>query len=98
MGEMSPRGGSLLATFMAGLLVGGIVVGSITKSKCDDVKPSPSPVPTVMLTARQDAPRGNGTALASCLYEDGNPDGVPCLWADPDTGTVVWVSSAEYRN
>lgn len=98
MGDMSPRGGSLVAVFLAGALVGGIVVGNITKGKCDNGTPTPSPAPTGAQTARQDAPRGTGTALAACLYEDGNPDGVPCLWTDPGTGVVLWVTSSEYTN
>ncbi|MGV0811749.1 hypothetical protein ABQF34_07270 [Mycolicibacterium boenickei] len=32
-----------------------------------------------------------------CQYEDGNPDGLPCTWTDPDTGTRYWVSSENYR-
>lgn len=36
-------------------------------------------------------------AEAPCQYEDGNPDGVPCTWTDPDTGTRYWVSSENYR-
>jgi hypothetical protein len=30
----------------------------------------------------------------SCQYEDGNPDGTPCRWTDPDTGTQYRVNSA----
>lgn len=34
----------------------------------------------------------------TCPHEDGNPDGMPCFWVDPDTRDLYWVSSAEYRN
>jgi hypothetical protein len=33
----------------------------------------------------------------SCQYEDGNPDGTPCRWTDPDTGTQYRVNSDNYR-
>ena len=32
-----------------------------------------------------------------CLYEDGNPNGKPCLWVDPDTGAMYHVESENYR-
>ncbi len=35
--------------------------------------------------------------LPVCQYEDGNPDGQPCVWTDPDTGTEYDVSSENYR-
>lgn len=35
--------------------------------------------------------------LARCQYEDGNPDGLPCIWTDPDTGDGYWVGSEDYR-
>ncbi|CPR91584.1 hypothetical protein [Mycobacteroides abscessus] len=35
--------------------------------------------------------------LSTCEYEDGNTDGMPCNWVDPDTGTVYRVSSENYR-
>lgn len=31
-----------------------------------------------------------------CRNEDGNPNGWPCLWTDPDTGDLYFVSSREY--
>lgn len=36
-------------------------------------------------------------ALPACQYEDGNPDGQPCSWTDPDTGRAFYVDSANYR-
>jgi hypothetical protein len=42
-----------------------------------------------------------GTAAADplpvCAYEDGNTDGQPCAWTDPDTGRAYFVDSANYR-
>lgn len=35
--------------------------------------------------------------LPSCAHEDGNPDGKPCWWSDPDTGTRYYVTSENYR-
>lgn len=35
--------------------------------------------------------------LAACAEEDGNPDGQPCMWTDPDTGRAFFVDSANYR-
>lgn len=32
--------------------------------------------------------------LAACAEEDGNPDGQPCMWTDPDTGRTFFVDSA----
>lgn len=32
-----------------------------------------------------------------CANEDGNPDGQPCMWTDPDTGTRYYVNSENYR-
>lgn len=36
-------------------------------------------------------------ALPACAEEDGNTNGLPCTWTDPDTGTRYWVSSENYR-
>lgn len=35
--------------------------------------------------------------LPVCAHEDGNPDGSPCWWTDPDTGTRYYVTSENYR-
>lgn len=35
--------------------------------------------------------------LSACQHEDGNTDGTPCVWADPDTGQLFYVDSANYR-
>ena len=35
--------------------------------------------------------------LASCQFEDGNPDGNPCLWVDHDTGRSYVSLSEGYR-
>ncbi|QZH63423.1 hypothetical protein K1X22_01275 [Mycolicibacterium farcinogenes] len=57
----------------------------------------------VAVTLSAAALLGAASALATpaaevpCQYEDGNPDGVPCTWTDPDTGTRYWVSSENYR-
>lgn len=36
-------------------------------------------------------------ALPACEHEDGNTDGAPCLWFDPDTGTAFYVGFEDYR-
>lgn len=36
------------------------------------------------------------SGLARCLFEDGNPDGKPCLWHDRN-GNIYYVDSSEYR-
>lgn len=36
-------------------------------------------------------------ALPACQFEDGNPDGQPCTWTDPDTGRAFYVDPANYR-
>lgn len=36
-------------------------------------------------------------SIPFCLYEDGNPNGKPCLWVDPDTGAMWQVESEGYR-
>lgn len=35
--------------------------------------------------------------LPACAFEDGNTDGLPCLWVDPDTGDAYLNDSAVYR-
>lgn len=35
--------------------------------------------------------------LPQCQFEDGNEDGLPCAWVDPDTGKVFIVGSENYR-
>lgn len=34
--------------------------------------------------------------LPPCTEEDGNTDGAPCVWTDPDTGRLYYVDSANY--
>ena len=36
-------------------------------------------------------------ALPPCQYEDGNTDGMPCMWTDPDTGRAYYVESENYQ-
>jgi hypothetical protein len=36
-------------------------------------------------------------ALPPCAHEDGNTDGRPCAWTDPDTGRSFYVTSENYR-
>lgn len=36
-------------------------------------------------------------AAIQCPHEDGRPDGRPCVWIDPDTRTLYYVDSSEYR-
>jgi hypothetical protein len=36
--------------------------------------------------------------LPACVEEDGNKDGKPCWWTDPDTGTRYYVTSENYRD
>lgn len=36
--------------------------------------------------------------LPSCDYEDGNPDGLPCVWVDTDTGDAYLNDGANYRS
>jgi hypothetical protein len=33
-----------------------------------------------------------------CVYEDGNVDGLPCIWTSPRTGEAYLVTSEEYRD
>jgi hypothetical protein len=32
-----------------------------------------------------------------CQMEDGNADGMPCIWQDPQTEQWYWNTSANYR-
>lgn len=41
---------------------------------------------------------GHVVYLPTCANEDGNSDGKPCVWTDPDTGNKYVVDSSEYRN
>lgn len=36
--------------------------------------------------------------LPACPYEDGNPNGLPCMWTSPSTGLAYYTDSSEYRN
>lgn len=36
--------------------------------------------------------------LVRCQYEDGNPDGLPCVWTDPDTGDLYYNDGSNYRD
>lgn len=38
------------------------------------------------------------SSLPVCEQEDGNLDGKPCVWIDPDTGLGFTVSSEAYRD
>lgn len=49
--------------------------------------PAPHPAPT---------PSGI-TVTQVCPYEDGHPNGEPCIWTDPDTGRRYVNDSSEYR-
>lgn len=40
---------------------------------------------------------GNEVDVKGCAHEDGNEDGMPCLWRDPDGGAMYYVDSANYR-
>lgn len=73
-----------------------VIMSALGRPACDTPAPAHSVSP--VRTVRQDAPKQHGTALAACLYEDGNPDGLPCNWTDPDTGRVYQVDGSEYRN
>ncbi|CPR33687.1 Uncharacterised protein [Mycobacteroides abscessus] len=42
-------------------------------------------------------PHADARSLPTCEYEDGNTNGMPCNWTDPDTGTAYLVSSENYR-
>ncbi|WP_131588735.1 hypothetical protein [Mycolicibacterium phlei] len=35
-------------------------------------------------------------AVPACIYEDGNPDGLPCIWVDPDTGAQYYNDGSNY--
>lgn len=35
--------------------------------------------------------------LPACQFEDGNSDGLPCMWTDPGTGVGFYVTSENYR-
>lgn len=40
---------------------------------------------------------GKRACATTCAYEDGNPDGRPCVWVDPDSGNAYLNDSANYR-
>lgn len=41
--------------------------------------------------------QAHAAPLPQCQYEDGNEDGQPCMWTDPDTGRQFYVDSEGYR-
>lgn len=42
-------------------------------------------------------PQLTSQGVMACEEEDGRPDGKPCVWADPLTGQLHYVTSEEYR-
>lgn len=50
-----------------------------------------------LVPAPADLPATPATQLPTCAYEDGNTNGLPCTWTDPDTGRAFYVDSANYR-
>ncbi len=36
--------------------------------------------------------------LPACPFEDGKPNGEPCIWTSPDTAMAYYVDSSEYRS
>ncbi|MGV9797410.1 hypothetical protein ACWDTP_05055 [Mycobacterium sp. NPDC003449] len=38
------------------------------------------------------------TPLPPCQYEDGNPDGQPCMWTSPRTGQSYYNDGSNYRD
>lgn len=51
-------------------------------------------------TVEIDGPDGRpiDVELPGCAFEDGNTDGRPCVWFDPDTGRPYLVDSRDYRS
>lgn len=41
--------------------------------------------------------QASAAPLPQCRYEDGNTDGLPCTWIDPQTGQGYYVTSESYR-
>lgn len=50
-----------------------------------------------MLLASPEADADVWVLMPECQFEDGNPDGKPCLWIDPDTGKGYVSLSESYR-
>jgi hypothetical protein len=50
----------------------------------------------------QNPPKRNKPAvvitLQECPYEDGDPSGMPCVWANPDTGGYFVNDGHNYRD
>lgn len=42
-------------------------------------------------------PSSHATPLPACHYEDGNPDGKPCMWTSPRTGKQYYNDGSNYR-
>ncbi|WPH57868.1 hypothetical protein [Mycobacterium phage WXIN] len=40
---------------------------------------------------------GSSVDVPECQYEDGNVNGMPCIWTDSDTGRQFYVASENYR-
>lgn len=36
--------------------------------------------------------------LPACQFEDGNPDGLPCMWTSPRTGLAYYNDGSNYRD
>lgn len=41
--------------------------------------------------------QASAAPLPACQFEDGSPNGQPCIWTDPDTGRQFYVDSEGYR-
>lgn len=87
------------ALFAAGVLVGatlGVPAGGLIATAHADTPPvcDQADVTTCYWDAEVD---GATVQLPGCAEEDGNVNGLPCLWRAPGTGTMLYVDSANYR-
>lgn len=87
------------AAFTAGLFIGcvvGIPSGAAIATAAADKPPACDQADVT--TCYWDAEVDGGTVqLPGCAEEDGNVNGLPCLWRDPDTNAMFYVDSANYR-
>lgn len=80
---------SMVRVLLASVAAGGALVGALSIG-APDANATECGLYAGDIYCSDDLP-----TLATCAYEDGNPNGLPCIWTN--AGTRYWVTSENYR-
>lgn len=80
--------------FAGSFLIGGPLMHSATAQATSPYGLTAEPYCVEGASVSHD---GVWSCLGLCAEEDGNADGLPCLWTDKTTGAVFYVDSSNYR-